>query len=58
MTFRYYDCDGRQLTFEQLKELNISTPVMEHIFASVVNRMQSENVSYETSSKGPDLVEM
>lgn len=57
MTFRYYDCDGHQLTPEQLRELNISTPVMEHVFASVLKRVQGENDLLRSSSKRPEPVE-
>ncbi len=57
MTFRYYDCEGHQLTPEQLRELNISTPVMEHVFASVLKRVQEEIDMPASSSKVPEPVE-
>ncbi len=57
MTFRYYDCEGHQLTSEQLRELNISTPVMEHVFASVLKRVQEEIDMPASSSKVPEPVE-
>lgn len=49
MTIRYFDCQGRQLSYEELRALNITTPVMEHIVATVVQRantrLESESVS-------------
>ena len=39
MNFRYFDVTGKQLTNEQLKTMNIVTPAMEHIFATVVERV-------------------
>lgn len=37
--FRYFDATGKQLTNEQLKTMNIVTPAMEHIFATVADRV-------------------
>ena len=39
MNFRYFDATGKQLTNEQLKNMNIVTPAMEHIFATVTYRI-------------------
>lgn len=39
MIFRYFDAAGKQLTNEQLKTMNIVTPAMEHIFATVSDRI-------------------
>ena len=39
MNFRYFDVTGKQLTNEQLKTMNIVTPAMEHIFATVADRV-------------------
>ena len=39
MNFRYFDVNGKQLTDEQLKTMNIVTPAMEHIFATVAERV-------------------
>lgn len=50
MNFRYFDEAGKQLTDEQLKSMRILTPAMEHIFASVVDRV-------EKSWKQPDKLE-
>lgn len=48
MRFRYFDAEGREMTFEQLRTMNISTPAIEHIFASVVDRLEkSEKQSKE-----------
>lgn len=38
MTIRYFDCQGRQLSHEELRTMNITTPVMEHIVATVAQR--------------------
>lgn len=42
MTVRYFDSQGRQLSYEELQSLNISTPVMEHIIASVLERSKPD----------------
>lgn len=42
MTIRYFDCQGRQLSFEELRTLNISTPIMEHVVASVIKRAKNK----------------
>lgn len=42
MTIRYFDCQGRQLTFEELRKLNLTTPIMEHVVASVIQRTNKE----------------
>lgn len=39
LNFRYFDVTGKQLTNEQLKTMNIVTPAMEHIFATVADRV-------------------
>ena len=40
MIFRYFDAEGRQLTAEQLSTMNVLTPAMDHIFATVLERME------------------
>lgn len=40
MNFRYFDAAGNQLTIEQLKAMCIVTPTIEHIFATVVERIE------------------
>ncbi len=40
LNFRYFDAAGKQLTNEQLKSMRIVTPAMEHIFATVADRIE------------------
>lgn len=40
LNFRYFDAAGKQLTNEQLKSMRIVTPAMEHIFATVTDRIE------------------
>ena len=40
LNFRYFDAAGNQLTTEQLKSMGIVTPAMEHILATVKERME------------------
>ena len=40
VNFRYFDATGKQLTNEQLKAMNIVTPAMEHVFATVADRIE------------------
>ena len=39
MQFRYFDPEGREMTFEQLRMLRVSTPAMEHMIAAVAERL-------------------
>lgn len=39
LNFRYFDANGNQITNDQLKTMQVTTPAMEHIFATVVNRV-------------------
>lgn len=39
MNFRFFDADGQQLTNEQLNSMRIVTPAMEHVFATVLDRV-------------------
>ena len=39
---RVYDCSGTCLGPEELKRMEITTPVMEHIFATVADRLRPE----------------
>lgn len=50
LNFRYFDSTGHQLTNEQLNSMRIVTPAMEHIFATVVDRI-------EKSWKQPEKLE-
>lgn len=40
LNFRYFDADGNQLSAEQLKSMRIVTPAMEHILATVTDRIE------------------
>lgn len=40
LNFRYFDAAGKQLTNEELKSMRIVTPAMEHIFATVADRVE------------------
>lgn len=40
MIFRYFDAEGRQLTAEQLNSMNVLTPAMDHVFATVLERVE------------------
>lgn len=42
MIVRVYDCSGTCLGPEELKRMEITTPVMEHIFATVADRLRPE----------------
>lgn len=39
MTFRFFDMNGRRLSDEEIRQANIITPVMEHIYATVRDRV-------------------
>ena len=47
MNFRYFDAAGNQLTTEQLKSMCIATPAMEHILATVKERIEKNWKSAE-----------
>lgn len=53
MNFRYFDSEGRQLTWEQLRSLCVSTPVMSHIFATVAERMEKDGKPIRRIENGP-----
>ena len=40
MKFRYFDAGGRQLTLEQLRSMGVQTPAMDHVFATVAERVE------------------
>lgn len=48
MNFRFFNADGEQLTNEQLQSMRIVTPAMEHIFATVADRVEK---SWKQSDK-------
>ncbi len=39
MNFRYFDINGQQITSEQMLSMQIMTPSMEHVLASVMERV-------------------
>lgn len=45
MKFRYFDAGGRQLTLEQLGSMRVLTPVMDHVFATVAERVEKNRNS-------------
>ena len=47
LNFRYFDATGNQLTAEQLKSMRIATPAMEHILATVKERIEKNWKSAE-----------
>lgn len=48
LNFRYFNAAGEQLTNEQLKSMRIVTPAMEHVFATVADRVEK---SWKQSDK-------
>jgi hypothetical protein len=40
LNFRFFDAAGNQLTMEQLDSMHIVTPAMEHVFATVTERIE------------------
>ena len=40
MTFRCFDAGGRQLTVEELHSMRVLTPAMDHVFATVAERVE------------------
>ena len=53
MKFRYFDVEGRQITLEQLCAMRVSTPAMDHVFATVLERVEKSGKSDERIEKGP-----
>ena len=53
MKFRYFDVEGRQITLEQLYSMRVSTPAMDHVFATVLERVGKSGNSDEQIEKGP-----
>lgn len=50
MEFRCYDCHGKQLASNELPQLQIWNPTMEHILANAMEKLRKEETS------GPDLI--
>ncbi len=57
MIFRYFDQNGKPLTTAQLKQMEITTPVMEHVFVSVLKRVCPSDAIPVSSSKTLEAVE-
>lgn len=53
MKFRYFDPAGRQLTAEQLRSMQVMTPAMDHVFATVLERLEKNERSVEPIEKVP-----
>ena len=53
MKFRYFDAAGTQLTPEQLKSMGIATPAMEHILATVTDRIEKNWKQGNLLEEGP-----
>lgn len=53
MEFRYFDASGRQLTVEQLCSMQVLTPAMNHVFATVLERMEKREMTQGPIEKDP-----
>lgn len=53
MIFRYFDVKGKQLTIEQLYSMQVSTPVMNHVFATVLERVGNSGKEGSVIEKEP-----
>ena len=53
MRFRYFDPAGNQITPEQLRAMGVMTPVMGHVFATVLERLEKNERSGEPIEKNP-----
>lgn len=51
MRFRYFDPAGNQMTLEELRSMGIMTPAMDHVFATVLARMEKNGKSRELIEK-------
>lgn len=40
MKFRYFDPAGQQITPEQLRMMQVMTPSMDHVFVTVLERLE------------------
>ena len=56
LTVTIIDKNGKELTREELSQLNIWNPTMAHIFAAVIERMQKENLSNQTDVAQTDTL--
>lgn len=39
MTFEFYDVQGKELSWRTIKTANVTTPVIEHVYATVRERV-------------------
>lgn len=53
MKFRYFDPAGRQIAPEQLRSMQVMTPAMGHVFATVVARLEKNERSGGPIEKAP-----
>lgn len=53
MRFRYFDPAGNQIAPEQLRAMRVSTPAMDHVFATVLERLEITERSGEAIEKIP-----
>ena len=49
--FRYFDPAGRQIAPEQLRSMQIMTPAMDHVFATVRERLEKNERSGQPIEK-------
>ncbi len=47
MEFTYCDLNDNPMSLEQVKKLNIMTPNMEHIYATVLQRLRDQNILFD-----------
>lgn len=53
MKFRYFDQAGHQITPEQLRTMQVMTPAMDHVFATVLERLEKNERSGDPIEKAP-----
>lgn len=52
LDFRYFDASGKQLTIDELRAMELVTPAMEHIFVTVLERLEKVE-PYSLEKVGP-----
>lgn len=53
MKFRFFDAGGRQLTVEELRLMRVLTPAMDHVFATVAERVEKNANSSQRVENNP-----
>lgn len=53
MRFRYFDPAGNQIAPEQLRSMGVMTPAMDHVFATVLERLEKTGKFGEPIEKNP-----